>query len=114
MIPLPQDLITLYNSLLVQKAVPVKYHSYYRQWLRYYLDFCQKYGFRQSDTKSMASFIKKLREKRQTDQQQKQAVDSISLYYGYHLTHNGETDVFKTKEKAISSKKEDFKQTNAS
>jgi hypothetical protein len=31
---------TLYNALLIQKAVPDKYHPYYRKWLRYYLDFC--------------------------------------------------------------------------
>jgi len=37
---------------------------HYRKWLRYYLDFCQKYGFRQSDTKSLPHFIKKLKEKK--------------------------------------------------
>jgi len=40
---------TLYSALLIQKAVPDKYHPYYRKWLRYYLDFCQKYGFIQSE-----------------------------------------------------------------
>lgn len=114
MIPIPQDLSTLYNSLLIQKAVPEMHHPYYRKWLRYYLDFCQKYGFRQSDTKSLTPFINKLREKKQTNRQQKQAVDAISLYYGYHSTQNGKMNVFKIKEKTISRKKEDFKETNAS
>ncbi len=42
MIPIPQNINTLYSALLIQKAVPDKYHPYYRKWLRYYLDFCQK------------------------------------------------------------------------
>jgi len=73
MIPIPQNINTLYSALLIQKAVPDKYHPYYRKWLRYYLDFCQKYGFIQSDTKSLPHFIKKLKEKKQSDQQQDQA-----------------------------------------
>jgi hypothetical protein len=59
-----QDLMTLYNSLLIQKAIPEKYHPYYRKWLRYYLDFFQKYGFKPLDTKSLMPFINKLKEKK--------------------------------------------------
>jgi len=80
MIPIPQNINTLYSALLIQKAVPDKYHPYYRKWLRYYLDFCQKYGFKPSDTKSLPHFIKKLKEKKQTDLQQKQAADAIYIY----------------------------------
>ena len=64
MLPIPQNLITLYNSLLIQKAIPETYQPYYRKWLRYYLDFCQKYGFRPSDTKRLRPFINKLKEKK--------------------------------------------------
>jgi len=39
MIPISQNINTLYSALLIQKAVPEKYHPYYRKWLRYYLDF---------------------------------------------------------------------------
>ena len=98
MIPIPQDLSTLYNSLLIQKAVPEKDHPYYRKWLRYYLDFCKKYSLRQSDKKSLIPFIRNLKEKRQTSHQQKQAVDAISLYYGYYSAAGGvvqiENDAF--------------------
>ena len=31
------------------------------KWLRYYLDFCHKYGFEKTDTKSLSQFIGKLR-----------------------------------------------------
>ena len=110
--PISQELNTLYNSLLVQKNIPEKQHFYYRKWLRYYIDFCQKYGFRQSDKKSLTPFINKLREKKQTNQQQEQAVDAISLYYGYNSTHYGKTTAFKTKNNVISSKKANAKPTN--
>jgi hypothetical protein len=49
--------------------------------LRYYLDFCLKYKFNQSDKGSLPEFLNKLREKNQTSQQQKQASDAISIFY---------------------------------
>ena len=114
MLPIPKDLNSLFNSLLYQKAIPEKDHPYYRKWLRYYLDFCQKYGFRQSDTKSLKPFINKLKEKKQTDQHQKQAVDAISIYYGQNSAKNGQVTAFKPKNIEISSKKERLKSTGAS
>ncbi|MFC1813765.1 hypothetical protein ACFL03_13855 [Thermodesulfobacteriota bacterium] len=100
-------------AVSVQKAVPNKYH-YYRKRLRYYLDFCQKYGFRQSDTKSLLHFIKKLKEKKQTDLQQKQAADTICIYYGEETIREDKNVLSKTNNKIISSKKNNLKPTNAS
>ncbi|MEA1946626.1 MAG: integron integrase [Thermodesulfobacteriota bacterium] len=114
MIPIPQNINTLYSALLIQKAVPDKYHPYYRKWLRYYLDFCQKYGFIQSDTKSLPHFIKKLKEKKQTDPQQKQAADAIYIYYGEETIREDKNVLSKTNNKIISSKKNNLKPTNAS
>jgi integron integrase len=51
------------------------------KWLRYYLDFCQKYRFRESSTRSLPNFIGKLKERGQTDIQQKQANEAIHIYY---------------------------------
>ncbi len=101
MIPIPQNINTLYSALLIQKAVPDKYHPYYRKWLRYYLDFCQKYGFIQSDTKSLPHFIKKLKEKKQTDLQQKQAADAIYIYYGEETIREDKNVLSKTNNKPI-------------
>ena len=56
----------LYDVHLVQKEILQKFRFYYRKWLRYYLDFCQKYNFKQSDKESLSHFIKK---KNQTKQQ---------------------------------------------
>ena len=76
---IPSDLKASYSFMLVQKGVPEKYHYYYGKWLRYYLDFCEKYRFNQLNKENLVHFIKKLKDKKQTDQQQKQKIHSISL-----------------------------------
>ena len=79
MIDIPPKIASTYNGFLVKKGIPQKLHTFYRKWLRYYLDFCQKYNFKQSDKESLSYFFKKLKEKNQTDQQQKQAFHAISI-----------------------------------
>jgi hypothetical protein len=64
---IPSDLKARYSSMLVQKGVPETYHYYYGKWLRYYLDFCEKYRFNQLNKETLAHFIKKLKDKKQTD-----------------------------------------------
>ena len=51
------------------------------KWLRYYLDFCHKYGFEKTDTKSLTQFIEKLRSKKQNSSQQRQAFNAVQLFY---------------------------------
>ncbi|MCK5096701.1 MAG: integron integrase, partial [Desulfobacteraceae bacterium] len=48
---------------------------------RYYLDFCHKYKHNPQTSESLPKFINKLRDKKQSKQQQKQAFDSIIIYY---------------------------------
>ena len=83
MIKIPQELRVQFEALLAQKEIPKRLHSEYLKWLRYYLDFCHKYGFEKSKKESLPHFIKKLQDKRQTSQQQKSATLAISLYYVY-------------------------------
>ncbi len=81
MIIIPPDLLGRFESTLNQKSVPNQSRNYYKKWLRYYLDFCQKYNHPISTKESLGQFIKKLQEKNQTPGQQKQASDAISLYF---------------------------------
>ena len=60
----------------------------YQKWLRYYLDFCRKYNFPQTQCGSLTHFLVKLQEKKQTKAQQDQASHSISLYYELILAKN--------------------------
>ncbi len=81
--------------------------------MRYYLGFCLKYNFTTSHRVSLPHFLDKLRGKRQSPEQQKQASRAISLYYEIQSTHSGRTTAFKTKNGIISSKKEDLKSAKA-
>jgi integron integrase len=81
MISIPSEISVRFNSALVKNKVPQDYQNHYRKWLRYYLDFCQKYNFQSIKPESLQSFLRKLGEKLQTREQQKQASYAISLYY---------------------------------
>ncbi|MEW6710962.1 MAG: integron integrase [Candidatus Riflebacteria bacterium] len=52
----------------------------YRKWLRFYLDFCDKYYLTNTDSESLPQFIKKLNEKGQSSDKQKQAFQSVKVY----------------------------------
>ena len=78
---IPAALIPRFKALLVSNRIPGRYHAYYLKWLRYYLDFCHKYGFDESDQQSLPAFIRKL-EKRQAAASQEQAFAAIRMYYG--------------------------------
>jgi integron integrase len=66
---------------LKHRTVPSNTHPYYVKWLRYYLDFCEKYHFPHAQGASLGHFLRKLQEKKQTPAQQQQARHAISLYY---------------------------------
>jgi len=78
---IPSALNAQFEALLVKNKIPQRFHSHYLKWLRYYLDFCQRYRFSESNSQSLPNFIWKLKEKRQTDAQQKQANEAIHIYY---------------------------------
>jgi len=80
-IRISQELRVRFEALLAQKEIPKRFHSECLKWLRYYLDFCHKYGFEESKKESLPHFIKKLQAKGQTVQQQKHASRAISIYY---------------------------------
>jgi len=103
---IPAEIRVLYDALLVQKKIPEKSRFYYKKWLRYYLDFCFKYGCNQSNKESLSCFIKKLKEKNQTEQQQKQALHAISIYFDIEFPD-------KDKNIPLENKKRELKSTNA-
>lgn len=61
------DLLERFVAVLEERGVPSTQHAYYRKWLRYYLDFCDKYRVEATSPKSQAQFLDKLREKKQAD-----------------------------------------------
>ena len=79
---IPKPLSSKYETSLTQNKIPQRDRFLYRKWLRYYLDFCDKYGFEEYETQSLPVFINKLKEKKQTATQQGQAAHAIKIYYG--------------------------------
>ena len=80
MLNIPPETLTLFVALMEKRTVPSIQHNFYKKWLRYYLDFCAKYRVPDSSSKSLTQFLAKLREKKQTDEQIKQAAHAVSVY----------------------------------
>jgi integron integrase len=78
---IPQEFSLRYEAQLRKNQVLPQEYAYYKKWLRYYIDFCSKYGHPPKSSHSLPLFINKLREKRQTRIQRKQAYDAILIYY---------------------------------
>ena len=45
MLEIPAPLREQFEAYLRNKPVPNSWRGAYKKWLRYYLDFCSKYGF---------------------------------------------------------------------
>lgn len=71
----------LYEAVLTKKNVPPTLRTQYLKWLRYYLDFCSKYQHEPRNRLSFSPFARKLKDKHQTEQQRKQALDAVSIFY---------------------------------
>jgi integron integrase len=97
MIKLPSEIVQKFDSLLSEKSLPDKSKFYYRKWLRFYWGFCHKYQHKIFDTDSLPLFLKKLKDKKQSDQQREQARQAISLFYSikhsYQCIPEGEMNV---------------------
>ena len=81
MISIPETLQLRFVEYLNGQGIPVSQKGEYLKWLRYYLDFCKKYRFLAESKGSLAPFIKKLREKKQSAAQQKQADKTIRMFF---------------------------------
>jgi site-specific recombinase XerD len=101
MLKIPSALQAQFETALRRKAIPQNALSSYLKWLRTYLDFCQKYHFSETHRESLAHFLRKLDEKRQSKAQQREASHAITLYY--EAIHSmGYPDEVRSFQKAIS------------
>src|ERR687888_1658048 len=80
MLQLPLALRTAFDTCLQHAGIPKSARAAYTKWLRYYLDFCQKYHIPHAQQASLPRFLDKLQEKKQTQAQQQQASHAVSLY----------------------------------
>ena len=111
---IPQPTKGRYEALLAQHHIPKMDHPNHLNWLRYYLDFCQKYDFNEGDKKSLPQFIKKLKAKKQTEQQKNQAFNAISLFQDIEHVSKEKTAPFQIQQNTKPYTKEKQQITKAS
>ncbi len=81
MLTLPTKLASAYEALLASQGIPEGYHGYYLKWLRFYLDYCDKYGKDPDDKRTFPLFNNKLRSKGQPERLRRQAHHAVTLYF---------------------------------
>lgn len=91
MLNIPDKILVRYEAILKKKVMDVSRHADYKKWLRYYLDFCSKHPVPDSKSERVRLFIEKLKEKKQTQEQQKQAAYAVSLYFEVQRNFDNET-----------------------
>ncbi len=77
---IPENIDNIFCQRMKNAGIIYGLQQEYRKWLRFYLDFCDKYYLAPPARESLAQFIKKLNEKGQAPDNQKQAVQSVNVY----------------------------------
>ncbi len=72
---------------LVASSVPPAKTADYLKWLRFYLDFCDKYRHPPRDRDSLEPFLQKLASKNQSRARQEEAAHSVAIFYGLFGNH---------------------------
>jgi site-specific recombinase XerD len=81
MLLIPKAVFSDYVVHIGQRGVAAAYFTEYKKWLRYYLDFCDKYPVPDSKSERVRLFTEKLREKKQSEKQRERAAHAVSLYF---------------------------------
>lgn len=79
--PIPENVKAQFNVVLEQRAIKEPSRVYYGKWLRYFLDFCEKYTPPADKSEQVRLFIEKLKSKKQSPQQCAQAAHAVSLFF---------------------------------
>ncbi|NTW68026.1 MAG: integron integrase, partial [Nitrospirae bacterium] len=79
--PIPDDILTPFNAILVKKVVPAALRDDYRKWLRYYLDFRIKYPPPNVKSEQVRLFIEKMRSKGKSGEALNHAAHALSLFF---------------------------------
>lgn len=81
MIQLPRHLVANYQTFCQRSGVMDVDRADYLKWLRYFLDFSEKYQVEGLEADRIARFLDKLQGKGQGDVQRRQAGHAVSLYF---------------------------------
>ena len=79
MLQVPRDIQVAYDQTIQEALVRREGDPDYRKWLRFYLDFCSKYGHPPDSKGSLPRFFSKLASKNQSTERQAQAARSLGV-----------------------------------
>lgn len=79
--PIPAEVLGRFSETMKKRCVAVPVQQDYIKWLRYFLDYRDKYSLPESRSDQVRMFIQKLTEKGQASEEQKQAAHAISLFF---------------------------------
>jgi hypothetical protein len=66
MLSVPTSILARFEAILEKRAIAPNQWTDYKKWLRYFLDFRNKYPVPEAQSEQVRLFIEKLREKKQT------------------------------------------------
>ena len=118
MLLIPNEIFVRYLAYLSKRGISTVHQGQYKKWLRYYLDFCDKYPVPAANSDRVPLFCEKLQEKKQSKTQREQAAHAISLYFEI-IRHDKETPshVYVVRDELVgkdaSSLKDDSRELNA-
>ena len=75
----PPEVWATFERRLDEVRVPAPQRPDYRKWVRFYLDFCHKYGHPAASLRSRDPFLAKLASKNQSVAQRSQASAAVGL-----------------------------------
>lgn len=81
MILLPSHLVVRYQDYCRDCGIKDAERSDYLKWLRFFLDFSEKYQVAGEGVVRIRKFMDKLKEKKQSEDQRRRAYHAISLYF---------------------------------
>jgi integron integrase len=80
MIDFPKALLPQYLKLLEKRGVPAASFAESIKWSRYFLDYCNKYPAQDSESERVRLFLEKLKAKKQSDLQCRQAAYAVNVF----------------------------------
>jgi hypothetical protein len=81
MLVVAKDLQTQYEKALDSASISRELRPHFRKWLRFYLDFCSKYGHSLRSKSGVPLFVAKLASKNQPEAKRNEASVAVTLYF---------------------------------
>ncbi len=81
MILLPEHLVESYQGYCQRSNISDNVRADYLKWVRFFLDFCEKYSVAGKDSERLRKFMNKLKEKKQSEDQRRRAYHAVTLYF---------------------------------